>query len=461
MDARAVLLLVDDDSSAADSLARALAASHALSKLHGISIDVRTAFNETSAIVLAEKFRPACAVIDLCLETKEGVAGGFRLLKSILDRDPTCRVIVLTGHADAEHGVRALNSGAASFLEKPADIPHLAALVADGVRQARLRRSYDRLASLPESAAASMIVGQCRAWSELMAAITYASKTTQPVFITGETGTGKGLCAKAIHKMSSRAAGSFVRYQPHFASCDLVNSDLFGHVKGAFTGAAEERSGLLREAHGGTFFLDEVSELPLETQISLLGVLQDKVMRPLGSNRELEINVRLICAANQNIEECLEKGKLRSDFYHRVAHFTIHLPPLRERREDIPLLAGHILNCAVQKEDLSVTGIHESAIDLLCEHDWPGNVRQLETVIEGAAFRAQYEGRARIEARDIKLGSSPNVAAGDARSFHEQVNAFKLELIKKKMAETGGNQLRTAAELGIDRSTLRRLLSAQ
>jgi len=444
------LILVDDDGEALISLSRALSAS-------ALGASIQAASSPDKALELLTASKPLVAVIDLSLEQTRGVESGFELLAQILKLDPTCRVIVLTGHGSLEHGVRAISLGAANFLEKPADINHLSALIKDGMAQAELRRSYNKLVRESASGISNLIVGNSPQIKKVIEAVQYASQTAQSVLITGETGTGKGLCALAIQRISSRAQQKFVRYQPNFSTADLVNSDLFGHVKGAFTGANQNRRGLLADADQGTLFLDEIDELPLETQVALLGVLQEKKYRPVGSNNEALSNFRLICATNQDPQKCIEAGKLRKDFYHRIAHYQIHLPALRERLEDIEPLALYVLSSLREREQVNVLEISQAALSKLISTEWPGNVRQLQSVIEGAAYRAQFQGRTQIDLSDLPFSAGQESAK--ATDFNSLLTEYKLNLISQALARHAGNQVKAAEELGLDRSTMRRILA--
>lgn len=446
------ILLVDDDQDGLLSLIRALRAAGLAATFHG-------AGNVNKALSIFKESKPHVAVIDLSIDEKIGVESGFSLLQELLKVDPSCRIIVLTGHGTIEYGVKCLSLGAANFLQKPADIPHLVALLKDGFSQSEIRREHARLKNEVHTKMSSFIIGVSDKMKQVLASIQYAGASNQAVLISGETGTGKGLCALAIHKFSNRNKFNFVRYQPNFSTPDLVNSDLFGHVKGAFTGANEERRGLLFEANQGTLFLDEIDELPLETQVSLLGVLQDKKFRQLGSNKEGSVDFRLVCASNQDLKKCVENGKIRKDFYHRIAHFLISVPALREHKEDLEPLALALLEKVRERGDLSVLDITKEAKQKLHSYDWPGNIRELEAQIEGAAYRAQYHGRAHIEVSDINLGlSSRSEGQVEGSTFHERVDAFKMKVIREALDRNGGNQVKAAAELGLDRSTLRRII---
>ncbi|RIL11844.1 MAG: hypothetical protein DCC75_01560 [Proteobacteria bacterium] len=445
-----LVLLVDDDGEVLLTLSRAL-------KGHGLTARVEGLSSCADAIEYVKQSAPNVAVLDLSIDPKRGVESGFDLLQAIVRSCSSCRVIVLTGHHAPMHGVRALQLGAAHFLAKPPDIQHLLALIKDGLAQSELRRAYERLKSKEAVSLSEMIAGDGKVIHDLRATLLQAGQTNQTVLLTGETGTGKGLCALALHKFGIRAAGKFVRYQPSFSSPDLVNSELFGHVKGAFTGASDARSGLIEEADGGTLFLDEIDQLPAETQVALLGVLQERKFRRLGTNTEMESNFRLICASNADIESALEQGKIRRDFYHRVAHLLVHLPSLRERREDIPLLAERVLRLVAEREQLNVFKISPEANEFLCELDWPGNVRELEAVVEGAIYKAAFRGSGVVETGD--LGRHAGARSPGHETFQDKVRDYRLSLINQALSKHDGNQVRAAGELGLDRSSMRRLLA--
>ncbi len=443
------VVIIDDDADAALTLVRAL-------KQLLPEVQFHAAATAAKAIELVSDSRAAAVVLDLHLEPQRGVESGFALLQELSKLDATLRCIVLTGHGTTEYGVRALNLGAASFLQKPADVPHLAALLSDALSQAALRRELEEISSEKQQGLQSMLGGNSSAIQTIRAEILSAAATMQPVLIVGETGTGKGVCARAIHALSARRAKPFVRYQPTFATADLVLSDLFGHQKGAFTGASSDRAGLLREADGGTLFLDEIEELPLETQVALLGVLQERRVRPVGSNSEIKTDFRLVCASNENIDHAVENKHLRLDFYHRIAHVVISMPTLRERLEDCGDLARHCLQRLRERELANVYEMSASAEKSLKQYSWPGNVRELEAVVEGAAYRAAAAGRSCIEAADIFIRGA--LKEPESRNFHERVERFKLDLIQEALKACGNNQVQAAKLLGLDRSSMRRIL---
>lgn len=448
------VLLVDDDGESTLTLTRSL---------RGIGFEAKFEAAGTlhQALEVAKIFNPEAAVIDLSLNPEEGVKSGFAVLAALLAHAPFCRVIVLTGHSSSEFGVEALNRGAAHFLEKPADPVHLAALLRDCVNHSRLRRNYEELRAQEARDPSVGLIGESEKMKRLKDQVRYAASNPLPVFLSGETGVGKGLCARAIHSYSSRQNARFVRYQTNFGSADLVNSDLCGHLKGAYTGALQDRRGLFAEADGGTLFLDEVDELPHETQVLLLGALQEKKFRQLGSDKEEGSDFRLLSASNRPMEEAMAAGKFRRDLFHRIAHITIVVPPLREREGDIGSLARHVLKNLQTKYQLNVFEIERAALDRLAAYSWPGNVRQLEGVVEAAAFQAQFHGRTTIFSDDLGIASAQPGSADSDRGFRRQVREFQLKLIKEALTRHQGNQARAAEDLLLDRSTLRRILSRE
>jgi two-component system response regulator PilR (NtrC family) len=446
------LLLVDDDQEFLLSLARSLGQQQ-------LEARIVAASSAQKAASMALEEQPAVVVMDLCLVPQRGVESGFQLLRELTEQLPNTRFIMLTGNAEVTNGVRALQLGASNFLEKPAHIPHLAALIKDAFQQVALRKAYQQVLQQQGPPEAGL-VGVSAAIQSLRERVLFAARTAQPVLILGETGTGKGVTARLIHSLSARSAERFVRYQPSFAGHDLVASELFGHVRGAFTGAEANRQGLLTEVAQGTLFLDEVDQLPLQTQVLLLGVLQERVFRTLGNSKEQPCNFRLICATNAEPTRCVEEGRMRADFYHRLAHFCLRVPPLRERLEDLPALCDSLLRRIFEREGLASITVGDDAYERLRSYAWPGNVRELEATLEGAVWRATLAQRHVLVAQDIELQSHQEGAqpGSSKASFSQQVEALKRELVKQALSRHAGNQVQAARELGIDRATLRRLM---
>jgi DNA-binding NtrC family response regulator len=451
------VLLVDDDGELIQSLARVL------STLIGPrTLSATTTAERASQIVSAD--RPLVVVLDLCLDERIGVESGFTLLSKIVECDSTARVIVLTGHGSSAHGIRALQIGAASFVEKPANPEHLAALIKDACAQAELRRELLAVKSARRPSLENSLIGSSDLMRQLREQIEFAASISKPILLTGETGTGKSYSARLIHESGERRRKNFVHYHPNFGSGDLLQSELFGHVKGAFTGANEPRRGLALEADGGTLFIDELDEMTHETQVRLLDLLQEHRVRPIGADTYTPVTCRFIAATNRPIEEALESGKIRRDLHHRLAHCSIALPPLRTRLSDIPELVSSMLDDLRAREGIHVFEVSEGALDVCRAHPWPGNIRELQGVIERAALYAHYKGR-RVVARD-DLGAIARVESAPLlsqmiESFNSRVEQFKRKLVQEALTNCEGNQVHAARLLRVDRGTIRRLSSAR
>lgn len=436
------VLLIDDDPQALILGERLL-----LQTLLNLQIFVAPNSYQATELILKEK--PEVVVLDLCLEPCLGVQSGFDLLSKCLEIDSTMRVIVMTGYSEDEYGIRAIRSGAASFLGKPFSYQHLGVLIQDGIQQSKLKRAYQATVDSQKFKLARKIIGSSGFNQELTEALNFASKNNQPVLITGETGTGKGFCAELIHQFSKRAEQKFIRMQPIFSNADIVASELFGHQKGSFTGAILSRPGLFQEAHLGTLFLDEIDAFPQEIQVSLLGVLQNKKFRPIGANQEQASDFRLISASNQSLEILLEQNKFRSDLYFRIAGLQIKLAPLRERKDDLADLAE-----AFCGEGFCLS---TKALDKLINYDWPGNIRELENVINNAVSVLEDAGRREILPNDLRLGFASK--GPKVMNFQEKVQQFKSRLVRDALLQNSNSQTKAAQILGIDRATLRKIIS--
>lgn len=445
------ILLVDDDSDLLQSLVRALSPLVAPLKLLG-------ATSAGVAHALFTKHRPRVVVLDLCVDEKHGVDSGFQLLSQLHTIDSTSRCIVLTGHGSLSHGVEALSRGASSFLEKPIEPSHLAALIADAASQASLRRELERVSARLTEAHTHELSGRSRHVVSLREQIAFVASNRLPVLLLGETGTGKGLCARIIHECSPQKIGKFVHYQPNFGGGDIVQSELFGHVRGAYTGAVEVRQGLALQAHGGTLFLDELDEIPLAVQVRLLDLVQEKRVRAVGADQFSPLECKCIAATNRPIEEALETGKIRRDLYHRLAHSTISLPPLRERLEDVPDICQASLDSLRKREDMNVFDIAPEVLEYLMTQPWPGNIRELQATVEAAAYRAHFHRRETIVVQDLQRGSGMPRDVKVA-TLHEHVENLKVRLAQEALREHNGNQVQAARALGLDRGTLRRLIA--
>jgi DNA-binding NtrC family response regulator len=450
---KARILIVDDDTDMLESLSRMI-----------IQDDYQILCNTNVVIDKLEKYDPDVLILDLKLIPINGIEVGLSLISNLISKFPWLRIIVLTGERDVKYGIQALYRGAAHFLNKPADPNHLKALIRDSANQSFLRRQYKLFNDHRNIDLATVLIGKSSKLEKVKENILLAGLNSLPVLIIGETGTGKGICAKAIHQFGKRKNEKFIVYQPFFSSPDLFNSELFGHAKGAFTGAVNEKKGLLEIATNGTFFLDEVAELPTQSQIALLGVLQEKVIRPLGSSKNIQINFRLVSATNKDLKESLEKGSLRNDFFHRINQHLIHIPPLRERLEDIPLIALSVINSLYEKKEIKFNTIEDNALNCMYDYNWPGNIRELISTIEKVAFKVDFLGKNIIKAEDLihyfnSDVSYKNTSLQDVESLQSQVDEFKYLKVKEVLQKCSGNQSEAAQLLKVDRTTLRRILN--
>lgn len=457
MSSAGCVVLVDDDAEASTSLMRALSA-------HGVKLAMHAFANSAAALAAIERVPPIdVAILDLSIEPLRGVESGFELLAKFRERSPETRIIVLTGNGADEHGIRALRLGAASFLEKPADPAHVAALVVDGAAQARLTRRVRELEDRGGSSGGDDIVGESAAAHKLRADLDFLASNSLNIFIKGETGVGKSAFVAALYSAELKAGtitGRLVSYAPRAGGGDLISSDLFGHVKGAFTGATENRPGLFAHAANGILFLDEVDELPSEVQVTLLTILQERQYRAVGSAKIEQFTGRVIAATNSNVEESLASGKLRADLYHRLAQEVVEIPPLRARITDVPVIAKAALRDFNRRDGSTVFEIDPETLAALTRYDWPGNVRELRNVVERGAARAGYARRTAISLTDLPdtFRQGPRSEGNSqASSFSEQVERFKIQLIDAALEKCGGNQVRAAESLGMDRSLMRRI----
>ena len=426
--------------------------------------------------VCAENLERAYALLarealDLCLTDMRLPDGsGLDLVRHVGQRHPDLPIAVITAFGDVQSAVTALKEGAFDFVTKPVDLPVLRTLVTTALRLGQGRRS-----------AARSLIGESRAMREVRATITKLARSQAPVFISGESGTGKELAARMIHEQGPRAAGPFVPVNCGAIPAELMESELFGHRKGAFTGAIAEKAGLFQAAGGGTLFLDEVADLPLATQVKLLRAIQEKRVRPVGAAAEEGVDVRILSASHQDLAQRVREGTFREDLYYRLDVITLRLPPLRERREDIPQLAAHVI------ERLCSGGarppvLGEGALAALARHDFPGNVRELENMLERAVALCEGE---RIESGDLGLGRAgghadagaapaprpePGPDAEQARAraqreahergepaatLDETLAAVERELIEQALHEARASRARAAELLGLNPGALR------
>jgi len=406
------------------------------------------------ALAKFSSFQPDSVIADVELPGMNGLD----LLKQLGDELRDVPAIIITGKGSEERAVAAIEAGAFWYIEKPLKGPVLRALLDRALSKARDAQNLMLLQrQLRDAGRLGELVGGSKAMQEVMRIIEMAAPSSASVLITGETGSGKEIVARTIHKLSPRAAGPFVAINCSAIPETLMESEIFGHERGAFTGAAERRVGCFELADAGTLLLDEIGEMPAPTQAKLLRVLEDRKVRRLGSKTETPVDVRVLAATNKDPEQAVASGGLRQDLYFRLNVFHIHLPPLREHKEDIPLLAEHILKDVNAKHGKNVRGIGAEVLDIFMSHTWPGNIRELRNVLERAAIMSDKD----LVSRSSLPGEFGKVAAkspGDLSTIRfpvgTTVDAMERELILQTLQATGNNKTRAAELLGVSLKTL-------
>jgi len=446
---RGNVLVVDDDPDAAEMLAESLRArNYRATPETNPSEAIADAMNEEIDVVLT----------DLQMRSLDGLA----LCERIVGARPDLPVVVVTGHASVDAAIGALRAGAFDFIQKPVDPEILALTVERAVTHHRLKSEVHRLRSdLAEVHGFSKVLGESTAMRKVFDVISRIAPTQATVLVTGESGTGKELVARSIHEHSSRKDGPFVAINCAAVPATLLESELFGHAKGAFTDAKVARRGLFLEAQGGTLFLDEIGEMPLEMQVKLLRALQERRVRPVGDSNEVPFDARVIAATNRALEHDVEEKRFREDLYYRINVCSVSVPPLRDRDGDVPLLARVFVERFARKHEKAVKGIAAPALAKLVQYQWPGNVRELENGIERAVAMAQYDQLViedlpeRVRAYRPDQGSAllPATTA-ELVSMAELENRYMHHVL----ALVKGNKSAAARILGFDRRTLYRRL---
>jgi DNA-binding NtrC family response regulator len=400
------------------------------------------------------EFQPAVVLADVELPGMDGL----ELLGKLHASSPETPVIIITGRGSDERAVQAIEAGAFWYIEKPLKPPILRSLLDRAMGRVRDRKEVAALTrQLRDAGRLGEMVGSSKAMLEVMRQVEMASPSTASVLITGETGSGKEVVARTVHQLSPRANQPFVAINCSAIPESLMESEIFGHEKGAFTGAAERRLGCFELADGGTLLLDEIGEMPAPTQAKLLRVLEDRKVRRLGSKAETPVDVRVLAATNKDPQQAVSQGKLRQDLYFRLNVFHIHLPPLRDHKEDLALLVEHILAEANRKHGRQVPGVNTEVMELFKSYSWPGNVRELRNVIERAVIACDHGpiGRADLPA-DFARGPvvQTNELSGLRFPPGTTVEAAERELILQTLAATNQNKTRAAELLGLSLKTL-------
>jgi two-component system response regulator HydG len=385
---------------------------------------------------------------------------GIEALTEIRKISPLVPVLIMTAYASVKTAVEALKAGAFDYLTKPLDSDELKLLIDKALEHYRLQTENLALKErLGDRFDFSRIIGSSPKMKALLDTLAMVAPTDATVLLTGESGTGKEVIANAIHHNSPRAGGPFIKVACAALPETLLESELFGHEKGSFTGAIARREGRFQLAHRGTIFLDEVGEMGPALQTKLLRVLQERSFEPLGSARTVTVDIRIIAATNRTLPTEVKEGRFREDLYYRLNVIPLLIPPLRERKEDLPLLANHFLAIFREKNRKPIRAISGKALDLLVRYDWPGNIRELENVIERAVIMSRDEVLVPADLPvQLQMLSAEPAAAGLALPAGISIAALERELIIKTLADTGGNRTRTAEILGINRRTLQNKL---
>ncbi|MEK6278734.1 MAG: sigma-54 dependent transcriptional regulator [Acidobacteriota bacterium] len=438
------ILVVDDDESTADSLRLNLVE-------EGYTVD--TAATGGQAIELFDQGGHHLAICDLQLPDMDGL----EVMRHIKDARPNAEVIVVTAHGSTTKAVEATKAGAFDFVDKPLNFEELELRVQNALKHRELVAENANLRrQLSTRSEYFNIIGSAKVMQTIYETIESVAKSDANVLIVGESGTGKELIANAIHYQSLRSKKQFIKVNCAALPKELIESELFGHTKGAFTGAHADKEGLVQHAAGGSLMLDEIAEMPVELQPKLLRVLQERSYRKIGSEKTYAVDFRLISSTNRPPADAIRDGLLRDDLFYRISTITIHVPPLRDRSEDIQLLTEHFLHMYAQKYDRGISGVSQAAYQRLFGHTWPGNVRELQNVIERAVLLAKGT---RIEPVDLPFdnGSLPEGSpAGVAWDVPPNMTLEDIErlVIEKTLQRTGGNKQAAANLLGIYRPRL-------
>ncbi len=440
------VLVIDDEPAMREVLSLRIA---------GWGHEPRLAADAVEAERELDRRRPDIVLCDLILPGMSGMD----LLRHIKSQDPTLPIVMITAHGDIDGAVEAMKSGALDFLTKPFDNVALYALLEATATEVRKRRDTHSLeARLDRRNGDAGLIGQSRAMRNVQRILESLASSDASAILTGESGTGKEVAARAIHDASARRNGPFVAINAAAIPEGLVESEVFGHEQGAFTGASKSRPGVFELAHGGTLFLDEIADMPIALQPKLLRGLEERRARRLGGSRDIAFDVRVLAATNRPPAQAIREGRLREDLFYRLSVFEISLPALRDRTGDVALLSQHFVREFARKHKVSVHGIGDHARELLESHPWPGNVRELRNVIERATIVARTGW---IEPRHlppylqgIARGASPTVSlpAGTTLAEVERL------LILQTLDRVGSNKAEAARQLGVDVKTIRNKL---
>jgi two-component system, NtrC family, response regulator len=434
------LLIIEDDEGLRTQMKWALAQDYG----------VFVAADRATALDILKKEEPSLVTMDLGLPPDpDGVTEGFQTLAQFLEANPSIKVVVITGRQEKEHALRAVAQGAYDFFCKPVEIQDLKVVLGRALHLYQLEQENKNLRAGRGDESFQGLLGASPQMEEVFAKIRKVATTDAPVLLVGESGTGKELAARAIHNASPRKGGPFVAINSGAIPETLLESELFGHEKGAFTGAHMQRKGRIEIASGGTLFLDEIGDLSLHLQVKLLRFLQERQIERVGGRELIFVDTRVIAATNRDLTQALSEGRFREDLYYRLGVVVVALPPLRERDGDVMLLATALLQRFISEFKKKIFGFSQQAVRAMEAHGWPGNVRELENRIKRAVIMA--EGR-KITPQDMELASK--YSNFDGLGLKEAREAMEKELVRRALARSKGNLSLAAAELGVSRPTL-------
>jgi two-component system, NtrC family, nitrogen regulation response regulator NtrX len=396
-------------------------------------------------------------VLDVWLPGMDGLA----TLARLRERQVDAQIVLISGHGNIESAVRAIKMGAFDFVEKPLSLDKTVLVIRNALHQRRLEAENRALRARVDRT--QTMVGESYAMRQLREQVAMAAPTNGRVLIYGENGTGKELVARTIHALSRRRTASFVEVNCAAIPEELIESELFGHVRGAFTGAVADRRGKFEVADGGTIFLDEIGDMSLKTQAKVLRVLQEQTMEAVGGTARIKVDARVLAATNKDLQTEIRSGRFREDLYFRLNVIPIFVPPLRDRQEDIPLLADHFMANLAREYGRRVKRFDVGARGVLQQYPWPGNVRELRNVIERLMIMVPGDSISPLDLSflDSSALSRPTLeGSGERRTLHEARDQFERDLILRTLAEQQGNMSRTAEVLGVERSNLYRKMKA-
>jgi two-component system NtrC family response regulator len=438
------LLIVDDDEDIRTQMKWALCSDY----------DLVTAGDRAGALAAFTAARPAVTLLDLGLPPRPNDPDeGLEVLSAVLALDPLAKVIVVSGQGDKRNALRAVGAGATDFLCKPVDMDQLALVLQRCVYMAELEQEYRAMQHSARPDVFENMIGANPQMQAVFEMIRKVAPTSASVLILGESGTGKEMVAQALHRRSSRSSGPFVAINCNTIPENLLESELFGHEKGAFTGADAQRKGHIESAAGGTLFLDEIGELPASVQVKLLRFLQEKCFQRVGGRQEIQSDARVLAATNRNLRESAADGKFREDLYFRLAVVVIKVPPLRERGDEIILMSKAFLRDYGTEHAKTGLTFAPDALRALSLHSWPGNVRELQNRVQRAVIMADGK---RVTARDLEL--TDTLSALPSQTLKEARESVEREMIQDALRRHRGKITSAAVELGVSRPTLYELM---